>query len=573
MLKLIKYLKKYKLETWLSPLFKLIEASFELLVPIVVASIIDVGIVRADTAFILSRGLILCGLSISGLIFSIIGQYFAAKASVGFGTELRNSIFKHLNTLSIKDLQQVGNDTLINRVIADTTQVQTGVNLFFRLVLRSPFIVLGALIMAFFINAKQALIFVGVIIVLSIIIYFVMKGILKRNAVVKQNLDLVLSRTDENLSGARVLRAFLRTEEEKKEFRVFTDRLFDSQLSVGALDAILNPITLLIVNLAIILILYKGAFNVYTGILSAGQVVALVNYMSQILIELIKLVQLVILLSKASTCADRIDEIFATKTSIEYGDLELRDIKKGDTLLEFDNVSFAYPDKKSTLENISFSMKKGENIGIIGVTGSGKSTLARLVVRFYDADSGSIRLCSEDIKSYSKEALLNFVGMAEQQIHLFKGSIKENITWGKEANEADLESCIEAAQAKDIIKAKQKGYDTLLEEGGKNLSGGQRQRLSIARALYHKPKLLILDDVSSALDYITELRLRKSLEKIEDMNFIIISQRVSSIMHMDKIIVIDEGSIEAIGTHKELIKKSQLYKEICSTQLAAEELV
>lgn len=571
MLKLIKYLEKYKLETGLSPLFKLIEASFELMVPMVVASIIDVGIARSDKIFILNKGLILCALSISGLIFSIIGQYYAAKASVGFGTELRNAIFKHINELSIRDLQLLGNDTLINRVIGDTTQVQTGVNLFFRLVLRSPFIVLGALIMAFSISTRQSLIFVGVIGILSLIIYFVMKGILKRNATVKTNLDLVLSRADENLSGARVLRAFLRTDEEKKEFKVFTDRLFDSQMKVGELDAILNPVTLLIVNLAIILILYKGAFDVYAGRLSAGHVVALVNYMSQILVELIKLVQLVILLSKASTCAKRIDEIFATKTSIEYGN-EIFDtgLKKGDDLLVFENVSFAYPDKKSTLENISFSMKKGENIGIIGVTGSGKSTLARLIVRFYDIDSGNIRLCSKNIKSYSKEALLNFVGMAEQQIHLFKGSIKDNIAWGKAADKEVLEKSVEAAQAKDIIKSKAQGYDTLLEEGGKNLSGGQRQRLSIARALYHKPKLLILDDVSSALDYITELNLRKSLESIEDMNFIIISQRVSSIMNLDKIIVIDEGNIAAIGSHKELLEKSQLYKEICSTQLAQE---
>ncbi len=571
MLKLIKYLEKYKLETWLSPLFKLIEASFELMVPMVVASIIDVGIARSDMIFILNKGLMLCALSISGLIFSIIGQYYAAKASVGFGTELRNAIFSHINELSIRDLQLLGNDTLINRVIGDTTQVQTGVNLFFRLVLRSPFIVLGALIMAFSISTRQSLIFVGVIGILSLIIYFVMKGILKRNATVKTNLDLVLSRADENLSGARVLRAFLRTDEEKKEFKVFTDRLFDSQMKVGELDAILNPVTLLIVNLAIILILYKGAFDVYAGRLSAGHVVALVNYMSQILVELIKLVQLVILLSKASTCAKRIDEIFATKTSIEYGN-EIFDteLKKGDDLLVFENVSFAYPDKKSTLENISFSMKKGENIGIIGVTGSGKSTLARLIVRFYDIDSGNIKLCSKNIKSYSKEALLNFVGMAEQQIHLFKGSIKDNIVWGKAADEEVLEKSVEAAQAKDIIKSKVQGYDTLLEEGGKNLSGGQRQRLSIARALYHKPKLLILDDVSSALDYITELNLRKSLESIEDMNFIIISQRVSSIMNLDKIIVIDEGNIAAIGSHKELLEKSQLYKEICSTQLAQE---
>lgn len=571
MLKLIKYLEKYKLETRLSPLFKLIEASFELMVPMVVASIIDVGIARSDKIFILNKGLILCALSISGLIFSIIGQYYAAKASVGFGTELRNAIFKHINELSIRDLQLLGNDTLINRVIGDTTQVQTGVNLFFRLVLRSPFIVLGALIMAFSISTSQSLIFVGVIGILSLIIYFVMKGILKRNATVKTNLDLVLSRADENLSGARVLRAFLRTDEEKKEFKVFTDRLFDSQMKVGELDAILNPVTLLIVNLAIILILYKGAFDVYAGRLSAGHVVALVNYMSQILVELIKLVQLVILLSKASTCAERIDEIFATKTSIEYGN-EIFDtgLKKGDDLLVFENVNFAYPDKKSTLENISFSMKKGENIGIIGVTGSGKSTLARLIVRFYDIDSGNIKLCSKNIKSYSKEALLNFVGMAEQQIHLFKGSIKDNIAWGKAADEEVLEKSVEAAQAKDIIKSKVQGYDTLLEEGGKNLSGGQRQRLSIARALYHKPKLLILDDVSSALDYITELNLRKSLESIEDMNFIIISQRVSSIMNLDKIIVIDEGNIAAIGSHKELLEKSQLYKEICSTQLAQE---
>ena len=564
-------MEKYKLETRLSPLFKLIEASFELMVPMVVASIIDVGIARSDKIFILNKGLILCALSISGLIFSIIGQYYAAKASVGFGTELRNAIFKHINELSIRDLQLLGNDTLINRVIGDTTQVQTGVNLFFRLVLRSPFIVLGALIMAFSISTRQSLIFVGVIGILSLIIYFVMKGILKRNATVKTNLDLVLSRADENLSGARVLRAFLRTDEEKKEFKVFTDRLFDSQMKVGELDAILNPVTLLIVNLAIILILYKGAFDVYAGRLSAGHVVALVNYMSQILVELIKLVQLVILLSKAGTCAKRIDEIFATKTSIEYGN-EIFDteLKKGDDLLVFENVSFAYPDKKSTLENISFSMKKGENIGIIGVTGSGKSTLARLIVRFYDIDSGNIKLCSKNIKSYSKEALLNFVGMAEQQIHLFKGSIKDNIAWGKAADEEVLEKSVEAAQAKDIIKSKVQGYDTLLEEGGKNLSGGQRQRLSIARALYHKPKLLILDDVSSALDYITELNLRKSLESIEDMNFIIISQRVSSIMNLDKIIVIDEGNIAAIGSHKELLEKSQLYKEICSTQLAQE---
>lgn len=584
MLKLIKFLKNYKLEAFLSPLFKLFEASFELLVPLIIANIIDIGIASKDKNYILIRGAVLILLSILGLAFAITAQYFAAKASVGFGAELRQAVFEHLSSLAVRDIKNIGEDSAINRIISDTNQIQSGVNLFFRIVLRSPFIVIGAVIMAFFIHVEEALIFFLLIVALSIVVYFFMKRILIKNKLVQKGLDSVFERVDENLSGARVIRAFRKTEDEKKDFEVVADRLLKAQYDVGLWDSMLSPITILLVNTSVILVIYTGAIQVNIGSLTQGQVVALVNYMSQILIELLKIAHLVILLSKSSTCAGRIQAMFDIKGSIDFGQHQVDEALASDVLLEFKDVSFSYTDakgfqknSKKILEDISFSLSKGESLGIIGVTASGKTSLVNLILRLEDPDSGTIKFLSKDIKSYTKESLLNAIRLAQQDVQLFKGSIAENIAWTEDFDSNEMDKAIDVSQSKDFIYSKEDTLYYSLDEGAKNLSGGQRQRLSIARALYkstadNKTKLIILDDVSSALDYITELKLRQALSGLKDMSFIIVSQRVSSIMHLDKIMVLDEGRIQAIGRHEELIKSSTLYREICSTQLQMEDV-
>lgn len=572
MKKLWKYMRDYRRESILAPLFKLLEASLELLVPLVMAQIIDIGIANGDGGFILSRCGILAVLAAVGLVCSITAQYFAAKASVGFAAKLRSTLFKHMQSLSYSKLDTQGTGTLIARITGDINQVQSGMNLALRLLLRSPFVVFGAMIMAFTIDVKAALVFVVTIPLLSIVVFGIMLWSIPMYKKVQARLDKVLGITRENLSGVRVIRAFCKEDEERREFGERNAALTKLQLIVGRVSAAMNPATYIMINLGIAVLIYVGALRVDSGILTQGQVVALYNYMSQILVELVKLASLIITITKALACAGRVSAALDVESDMHGADTMPKEIDT-DEEVRFENVEFGYATGgEPVLSGISFSVKKGETMGIIGGTGSGKSSLVSLIPRFYDATGGHVYIKGNDAKDYPLGALREIVGMVPQKAVLFKGTIRENLRWGNaDANEEEMERALSDAQALEIVKAKPEGLDSPVAQNGKNLSGGQRQRLTIARALIKKPEILILDDSASALDYATDLALRRSLAALSyKPTVFIVSQRASSILHADKIAVLDEGKMVGLGTHDELMQTCPVYREIYYSQYEQE---
>lgn len=567
MKKLLVYLKDYIKESILGPLFKLLEALFELFVPLVIAAIIDTGIENGDTGYIIKMCLVLVLLGFVGLAFSITAQYFAAKASVGFVSKIRHVLFGHIQSLSYSELDQIGTSTLITRMTSDMNQVQNGMNLALRLLLRSPFVVFGAMIMAFTIDVPSAMIFVYVTIVLLIVVFGIMLGSIPLYKKVQQKLDAVMTVTRENLTGVRVIRAFCKEDEETDDFINKNNELTASQKFVGKISALMNPVTYVIINLAIIWLIHTGAVRVEAGILTQGAVVALYNYMSQILVELIKLANLIINITKSIACGNRIQAVLDIKPDLESGSSSCNEGS-----VEFDHVNLRYKNAGAdSLSDITFSAAKGETIGIIGGTGSGKSSLVNLIPRFYDAASGEVKVGGVNVKDIDVEQLREKIGVVPQKAVLFHGTIRENMQWGvTNASDDEIMEAIEAAQGLDVIKAKG-GLDCEIEQGGKNLSGGQRQRLTIARALVKKPEILILDDSASALDFATDAALRKSLRELDyHPTVFIVSQRTSSIQHADRIIVLDDGAAVGIGTHDELMKSCSVYQEIYNSQFKKE---
>lgn len=571
MKKLLRYLKYYKMESILGPLFKLLEASFELIVPLVIALIIDKGIANADKGFIFKMALLLVGLALIGLICSITAQYFAAKASVGFGKRVRHELFKHIETLSFSELDKLGANTLITRITSDMNQVQQGVNLTLRLLLRSPFVVFGAMIMAFTINIEAALVFVVAIPLLAIIVFAIMAISVPLYRKVQKSLDKVLGKTRENLTGARVIRAFCKEESELKEFERRNKGLTINQKYVGRISALLNPLTFVIINFAIVVLIYVGALNVSTGIITQGAVIALYNYMSQILVELIKLANLIVNITKSIACGNRIQNVFEVKNSVVDG---TKKELPGSIAITFSNVSLKYLENaEEALSNISFEAKPGECIGIIGGTGSGKTSIVNLIGRFYEPTSGDIYFNDQKITEFDTNSLRKEIGYVQQKAVLFKATIKENLTMGnKEASDDDIYQALQVSQALEVVRSKEKGLDTQILQNGRNLSGGQNQRLSIARALVKKPKILILDDSSSALDYQTDSLLRKAIATLDyNPTVFIVSQRAASIMNASKIIVLDDGKMVGLGTHEQLLSDCQVYQEIYYSQFEREE--
>ena len=577
MKKLLIYLKDYKKETVIAPLFKLLEASFELIVPLVMAAIIDYGIASEDSSYIMKMCLVLVLLAVVGLTCSITAQYFAAKAAVGFSAKLRNALFKHIESLSFTELDTIGNSTLITRMTSDVNQVQSGVNMVLRLFLRSPFIVFGAMIMAFTVDVKAALIFVITIPLLSIVVFGVMLISIPRFKQVQAALDKVLGKTRENLAGARVIRAFNRQEQENLEFKESNNLLMNLQLLVGKISALTNPATYIIINAATLAVIWVAGEEVFQGSISQGDVVALVNYMSQILVELVKLANLIVLVTKSIACGNRIQEVFEVSPSMDKdisGKVEEIYGLDGTNSIEFNHVSVKYEGAaEESLSDVTFTAKKGQTIGIIGGTGSGKSTLVHLIPRFYDAFSGTVKINGKDVKEYPLTQLREKVGIVMQKAVLFKGTIAENLRWGNEdATEDQLWAALETAQAKDVVEKKEGMLSYKIEQGGRNLSGGQKQRLTIARALVKDPDILILDDSASALDFATDARLRKALKELPgDKTVFIVSQRTSSIQHADQIIVLDDGAVAGIGTHDTLLENCDVYREIYESQFKAEE--
>lgn len=567
MKKLLVYLKDYIRESILGPLFKLLEALFELFVPLVIAAIIDTGIENGDTGYIIKMCMVLVLLGFVGLAFSITAQYFAAKASVGFVSKIRHVLFGHIQSLSYSELDQIGTSTLITRMTSDMNQVQNGMNLALRLLLRSPFVVFGAMIMAFTIDVPSAMIFVYVTIVLLIVVFGIMLGSIPLYKKVQQKLDAVMTVTRENLTGVRVIRAFCKEDEETDDFINKNNELTASQKFVGKISALMNPVTYVIINLAIIWLIHTGAVRVEAGILTQGAVVALYNYMSQILVELIKLANLIINITKSIACGNRIQAVLDIKPDLESGNSSCNEGS-----VEFDHVNLRYKNAGAdSLSDITFTAAKGETIGIIGGTGSGKSSLVNLIPRFYDAASGEVKVGGVNVKDMDVEQLREKIGVVPQKAVLFHGTIRENMQWGvTNASDDEIMEAIDAAQGLDVIKAKG-GLDCEIEQGGKNLSGGQRQRLTIARALVKKPEILILDDSASALDFATDAALRKSLRELDyHPTVFIVSQRTSSIQHADRIIVLDDGAAVGIGTHDELMKSCSVYQEIYNSQFKKE---
>lgn len=565
---LLKYLKDYKKETILGPLFKLLEASFELLIPLIMADIIDVGIANKDKTYIIQRCIIMVILGIIGLVCAVTAQYFSAKAAVGFAAKLRKALFSHIQKLSFTEIDTIGTSTMITRMTSDVNQLQSGVNMVLRLFLRSPFIVFGAMIMAFTINVKAALIFVVTIPLLSIVVFGIMAITIPLYKKVQTRLDRVLGITRENLTGTRVIRAFDKQKSEIENFSESTDALSDMQNKVGRISALMNPLTYAIINGAIVALIWSGAVKVDAGILETGEVVALVNYMSQILVELIKLANLIVSVTKAFACAGRIEDIFNIESSMEFKDM-LPEIKATDEIVRFENVSLKYSGAgEEAISNINLSVKKGQTIGIIGGTGSGKSSIVNLIPRFYDATKGTVYIEGVDVKEYPKEVLRDKIGIVMQKAVLFKGTIEDNLKWGKnEATEAEIEKAIEISQSKEFVDKKEEGLKSFVAQGGKNLSGGQRQRLTIARAVIKEPDILILDDSASALDFATDAKLRKAIREIkDDITTFIVSQRAASIQYADQIVVLDDGDVVGIGTHDTLIKTCEVYKEIYYSQ-------
>ncbi len=571
MKKLLVYLKDYKKESVLGPLFKLLEASFELIVPLVVASMIDVGIAGHDRGYILKMCLIMAALGLIGLTCSVTAQYFAAKAAVGFATKLRHGLFAHIQSLSFSQMDKEGTSTLITRMTSDINQVQSGVNLVLRLFLRSPFIVFGAMIMAFTVDAAAALVFVVVIPVLSVIVFGIMLINIPLFKKVQGGLDKVMGITRENLTGVRVIRAFGEEENEIHKFDVVTDSLKRMQEIAGRISALMNPLTYIVINAGLIALIYVGALRVEAGILTQGQVVALVNYMSQILVELVKLANLIITVTKAVACGNRIESIFEIPAGMEQGSAA-SDGERG--TVEFDHVSLRYYEGgEEALTDIHFKAKRGQTIGVIGGTGSGKSSLVNLIPRFYDVAKGQVLVDGTDVRDYSLEKLRDKIGVVMQKAVLFKGTIRENLLWGNEnASDEELWEALRTAQAEEFVMKKEGKLEEMIEQEGRNLSGGQKQRLSIARALVKKPEILILDDSASALDYATDAALRKSIKEMPgDTTVFIVSQRASSLLHADTIIVLDDGAVAGMGTHEKLLQNCQVYQEIYYSQFERRE--
>lgn len=563
------YLKNYIKESVLSPLFKLLEASFELFVPIVIASIIDVGIKEGNVSFIVGRCILLACLALIGMVAAITAQYYAAKAAMGFGKELRHSLYKKIQTLSFSELDNIGTSSLITRMTNDVNQMQNGVNLLLRLFLRSPFIVFGAMVCAFFIDTKCALIFLGAIILLSIVVFGIMAYTIPKYKNVQSKLDSVTLITRENIEGARVIRAFTNEENEIKEFEKRNNALSLMQRAVGKVSALLNPVTYIIINLAIIVLIYSGALRVELGDLTQGQVVALYNYMGQILVELIKLANLIVTVTRAFASGERISTVLEQENTLSHNS----DNRITDNYIEFDNVSLNYKNASAeSLSNISFCANAGDVIGIIGGTGSGKSSLVSLLPHFYDATKGTVFVDGKDVKSYDDDTLKQKFGFVQQKAVLFKGTIRDNMKWGKkDAADDEIIEALKIAQIYDTVEEKG-GLDYQITQNGSNLSGGQKQRLSVARALVRKPEILILDDSSSALDYATEARLRDEIYALDyNPTVFIVSQRASSVISADKIIVLDDGECVGLGTHEELIENCVVYNEIYTSQFGKEE--
>lgn len=581
---LLAYLKGYKKESILAPLFKMLEASFELFVPLVMAAIIDVGIANKDKPYIVKMCFVLIALGIIGLVCSITAQYFAAKAATGVGTGIRHGLFEHIQKFTFTEMDQLGTSTLITRMTSDINQIQSGVNLVLRLFLRSPFIVFGAMIMAFTVDVKAALVFVVTIPLLSLIVFGIMLVTMPMYKKVQADLDQVLLATRENLTGARVIRAFNKEEDETKRFENANQILTDAQKYVGRISGMMNPLTYIIVNGAIIALIYVGAVRVDVGDLTQGQVVALINYMSQILVELVKLANLIISVTKAAACLNRVESVLAVKPDMNEGEVrwesnsseEGLELKNKVPVVEFSHVSLTYKGTSDTsLSDINFCAEKGQTIGIIGGTGSGKSSLVNLIPRFYDATEGTVKINGRDIKEYQTENLREHIGVVLQKAVLFKGSIADNLRWGKEdATEQDMYDALDISQAREFVDTKQGGLEFQIEQGGRNLSGGQKQRMTIARALVRKPEILILDDSASALDFATDAALRKSIKEMKNQPTVfIVSQRAASIQYADQIIVLDDGEMVGIGTHEELLKDCPIYQEIYYSQFPKEAVV
>ncbi len=572
---LFKYFKGYGKECVLGPLFKLLEASFELLIPLVVVQIIDVGIAEGDKAYIVKMCLIMVALGIIGLVCSLTAQFFSAKAAVGFSTRVKQALFHHIQGLSYSEIDTIGTSTMVTRMTSDINQLQSGVNLTLRLFLRSPFIVFGAMIMAFTINVKAAVVFVVVIPLLSVVVYGIMLLTIPMYRKVQNALDQVLSRTRANLTGVRVIRAFSKEEEEISRFEKANKELVGIQTAVGSISALMNPLTFAIINTGIIWLVYRGAVQVDQGIITQGEVVALVNYMSQILIELIKLANLIITVTKAVACAGRISGVLQIQSSMTEGTYDGGNgrVVNDRCAVEFADVSVRYCNaSEESLQGITLEVKKGSVIGIIGGTGSGKTTLVNLIPRFYDVTKGTVRVDGVDVKEYRYQALRDKIGIVPQKSVLFTGTIRSNMQWGrKDATDEEIMKALEIAQAKEFVLQKDGVLDAEVAQGGKNFSGGQRQRLAIARALVKQPKILILDDSASALDYATDAALRKAIREMEDPpTLFIVSQRTASMMHADQILVLEDGEAAGLGTHEELLKTCEVYKEIYDSQFKKE---
>ena len=590
MKKILCYLKGYKKESILAPLFKMLEAVFELIVPLVMAAIIDTGIVNSDKEYVIKMCMVMIGLGVIGLVCSITAQFFAAKAAVGMATKLRYAVFSHIQNLSFSKIDQIGTSTLITRMTSDINQVQSGINLFLRLFLRSPFIVFGAMIMAFTVDVKAALIFAVTIPLLSLVVFGVMCISIPLYKKVQNGLDEVLTLVRENLTGVRVIRAFHKEEEEIENFNYKNQILNEHQQYVGKISALTNPVTYVIVNIATLILIWTGAIRVDTGNITQGEVVALVNYMSQILVELIKLANLIVSVTKAIACGNRVADVLEVEEGLpdestavaEYEEeMKLKQNKQEHSLssnnkmpkVEFSDVCMSYHNSSEyAIEDIDFKAYQGQTIGIIGGTGSGKSTVVNLISRFYDVSKGAVKVDGKDVRSYNVQDLRKKVGVVMQKAVLFKGTIRENLKWGNEhASDSDLNRAIVAAQAADVIAAKEHGLDEMIEQGGKNLSGGQRQRLTIARALVRKPEILILDDSASALDYATDAKLRKSLRELDyQPTVFIVSQRTSSVQSADLILVLDDGRLAGSGTHEELLQTCNVYQEIYASQFRSQ---
>ena len=573
MFKLKRYLRKYKKESVIAPMFKMLEACFELLTPLVMARIVDVGIRDRDMGYIMMMCAVMVAFGVFGLLCSATAQYFAAKAATGFGTALREDLFRHVNSFSYTELDMIGTSTLVTRLTSDINQVQAGVNLLLRLFLRSPFIVVGAVVMAFVVNARLAWIFVVLVPVLSLVIYGIMLATIPLYKKVQNRLDVVLRLTRERLAGARVVRAFSRQEDEIQVFREESEGLMHMQLLVGKISALLNPATYVIINAAILVVLWLGGGTVYSGELTQGGLIALINYMTQVLLALLALSMLIVSVTKASASAGRINDVFSQASGMKEGGSET-DIREGEMKVSFRHVDFAYKGGKNALTDIRMEVKRGQTIGIIGGTGSGKSTVVNLIPRFYDASAGEVLVDGVDVREYPFSRLRGNIGIVPQNAVLFAGTIRENMQWGKKgASDDEIYRALEIAQAKEFVEAKPDGLETMVLQGGKNFSGGQRQRLTIARALVGEPEILILDDSASALDFATDAKLRRAIAaQTRGMTVFIVSQRAASIKDADQILVLDDGRQVGLGTHRELLETCGVYHEICMSQFSEKEL-